>query len=116
SHLITSQAEHSSVHSAMAYLEKEGFQITKLPLNAQGVIDLHELAAAIRPDTVLVSLQYINQEIGTVQPIQKIGPLLKEKGILLHSDCVQAFGKIDLRPIMKWVDSFSVTSHKLFGP
>ncbi|KKB43421.1 IscS subfamily cysteine desulfurase [Bacillus thermotolerans] len=116
SHLITSQAEHSSVHSAMAYLEKEGFQITKLPLNAQGVIDLHELAATIRPDTVLVSLQYINQEIGTVQPIQKIGPLLKEKGILLHSDCVQAFGKIDLRPIMKWVDSFSVTSHKLFGP
>ncbi|MFL0364790.1 IscS subfamily cysteine desulfurase [Pseudobacillus sp. 179-B 2D1 NHS] len=115
-HVIASMAEHSSVHSALAFLEKEGFHITKLPLSSQGVIEPEELAAAIRPDTILVSLQYANQEIGTINPVDKIGRLLKEKGILFHSDCVQAFGKLDLRPLLPWIDSLSVSSHKIFGP
>ncbi|MFK2824512.1 IscS subfamily cysteine desulfurase [Bacillus sp. B190/17] len=115
-HIITSLAEHSSVHAAMAYLEKEGFYITKLPLNSQGTIEPETVAAAIRPDTVLVSLQYANQEIGAIHPIEDIGRLLKQKSILFHSDCVQAFGKLDLCPLLPWVDSLSLSSHKLFGP
>ncbi|KAB7708634.1 aminotransferase class V-fold PLP-dependent enzyme [Bacillus aerolatus] len=115
-HIITSMAEHTSVHSAMMYLEKEGFQITKLPLSSRGVVETETLAAAIRPDTVLVSLQYANQEIGAVNPLEEIGALLKKKGILFHSDCVQALGKLDIRPLLKWADSLSVSSHKIFGP
>lgn len=115
-HVITSMAEHSSVHSAMAYLEKEGFVITKLPLSSRGIVEPERLAAAIRPDTALVSLQYVNQEIGAINPVEEIGQLLKEKGILFHSDCIQAFGKLDLRPLLKWADSISLSSHKVSGP
>lgn len=115
-HIITSLAEHSSVHSAMAYLEKAGFAVTKLPLSSRGIVEPEKLAAAIRPDTILVSLQYINQEIGAINPIEEIGRLLAEKEILFHSDCVQAFGKLDICPLLKWVDSLSLSSHKVFGP
>lgn len=115
-HIITSMAEHSSVHSAMAYLEKAGFHITKLPLSSRGVIEPEELAAAIRPDTILVSLQYVNQEIGAINPMEEIGKVVKEKEILFHSDCVQAFGKLDIQPLLQWADSLSLSSHKIGGP
>ncbi|OCA92419.1 IscS subfamily cysteine desulfurase [Pseudobacillus wudalianchiensis] len=115
-HVITSMAEHSSVHSAMAYLEKEGFHITKLPLSSRGMVEPERVAAAIRPDTILVSLQYVNQEIGAINPVEKIGRLLKEKDILFHSDCVQAFSKLDLRPLLQWAHSISLSSHKVSGP
>ncbi|OZI10256.1 cysteine desulfurase [Bacillaceae bacterium SAS-127] len=115
-HVITTMAEHSSVHAAMSYLEKEGFQITRLPLNSQGLLDLSTLEAAIRPETILVCLQSINSEIGTIQPVIEAGKILKEKGILLHCDCVQAFGKIDLQPLLPYVTSLSIAAHKIYGP
>ncbi|MGM7636539.1 IscS subfamily cysteine desulfurase [Bacillus sp. Hm123] len=115
-HIITTMAEHSSVYAAMSYLEKEGFQITRLPLNSQGVLEIHTLKAAIRPETILVCLQSINSEIGTIQPILEVGKILKEKGVLLHCDCVQAFGKIDVQPFLPYVTSLSIASHKIYGP
>ncbi|MBM7648964.1 cysteine desulfurase [Bacillus ectoiniformans] len=115
-HIITSMAEHSSVHSAMAILEKEGFEITRIAFNQSGLIDLKQLKSSIREDTILVTIQYVNQEIGTIQPAAELGAFLKEKEILFHSDCVQAFGKLDLRPLVAVADSLSLSSHKVRGP
>ncbi|WP_203361617.1 IscS subfamily cysteine desulfurase [Bacillus sp. REN10] len=115
-HIITTMAEHSSVHAAMNYLEQEGFQITRLPFNSEGVLDIQTLEDAITEETVLVCLQYVNSEIGTIQPVIEAGMMLKEKGILLHCDCVQAFGKIDLQPLLPSITSLSISSHKIYGP
>ncbi|WP_338750394.1 IscS subfamily cysteine desulfurase [Bacillus sp. FJAT-52991] len=115
-HIITTMTEHSSVHTAMSYLEKEGFQITRLPLNSEGLLEISTLKAAIRQDTILVCLQYVNSEIGTIQPVIEAGMMLKQKGILLHCDCVQAFGKIDLHSLIPYVTSLSIASHKIYGP
>ncbi|MBM7554153.1 IscS subfamily cysteine desulfurase [Thalassobacillus pellis] len=115
-HIITSQAEHSSIHNILEKLSGEGFEITKLPLNKQGTVDIETLKAEIRPDTGLVSIQYINAEIGTIQPVEKIGALCEKSGIFFHSDCVQALGKSDLKQVSGFMDSFSVSSHKVYGP
>ncbi|AIE60885.1 IscS subfamily cysteine desulfurase [Bacillus methanolicus] len=115
-HIIAGQAEHSSIHSSLMRLEKDGYEISYLPFNKEGIIDLENLRAAIREDTVLITIHHANPEIGTVQPIEEIGLLCKQYEILFHTDCVQTFGKIKLDKINKWADSFSISSHKFYGP
>ena len=115
-HIITTLGEHPSVDSAFEYLKDDGFVISKIPFTADGLINLDLLEAAINSDTILVSIQHINPEIGTIQPIEEISALVKKHEILLHSDCVQSFGKVDLSPIAKVVDSLTISAHKVYGP
>ena len=115
-HIILSAAEHPSLHSAAAYLEQQGFHITMIPFTATGIIDMQALEEAITNDTTVVSVQHCNPEIGTIQPIREISELVKSKGIYLHSDCVQSFGKLSVTEISPYVDSLSVSSHKVYGP
>ncbi|WP_077706224.1 IscS subfamily cysteine desulfurase [Virgibacillus dokdonensis] len=114
-HIITSQAEHASVFSALAYLENKGFEITKIPYTKGGQVDVHQLEKAIRSDTIMVTISYVNAEIGAIQPLQKIQQLLPPN-IIFHTDAVQAFGKVDFSKLHQVVDSFSISSHKLYGP
>lgn len=115
-HIILSAAEHPSLHSAAAYLEGQGYQITMIPFTSKGIIDLQALEEAITEQTTVVSVQHCNPEIGTIQPIRFISELVKPKGVYLHSDCVQSFGKLSVRDISPYVDSLSISSHKVHGP
>ncbi|AXH98923.1 aminotransferase class V-fold PLP-dependent enzyme [Sporosarcina sp. PTS2304] len=115
-HIIITAAEHPSIHSAAAYLNERGFRITTVSFTPEGMIDLEELEAAITEDTIVVSVQHCNPEIGTIQPIRAVFDLVKQRDILVHSDCVQSFGKLHIRQITPYVDSLSVSSHKLYGP
>lgn len=115
-HMITAVAEHSSVRNTMEKLESAGYEVTSLPFNTSGYIDVEQFKQAIRPDTVLVSIQHGNPEIGTLQPIEEIGQICKENDILIHSDCVQSFGKVDLSEVAQSVDSLTISGHKFYGP
>ncbi|RDI44133.1 IscS subfamily cysteine desulfurase [Falsibacillus pallidus] len=115
-HIISTHGEHASVHSAMEYLKEHGFEVEYLSFTTEGTIDLQKLSLAIRDDTLLVSIQHVNSEIGSIQPIKEISELIKGKDILLHCDCVQSFGKVDLKSITPYMDSFTVSSHKIHGP
>lgn len=115
-HIITSMAEHTSVHAAMNTLEREGFEVTRLPLAENGVIDLNQLEAAIRPDTTLISIQHVNSEIGTIQPVLEIAKLAKSYGISYHVDCVQSFCRLDIAGFGKDVDAITISAHKIGGP
>ncbi|WP_066050075.1 IscS subfamily cysteine desulfurase [Robertmurraya korlensis] len=113
-HIITNISEHSSIHTSLQMLK--GYEITKLPLRKDGIIDVQHFRSALRDDTVLVCMQHVNSEIGTIQPLHEIGMLCREKGILLHSDCVQSFGKLDIKAISPFVDSLAISGHKIYGP
>lgn len=115
-HLITSTAEHASIHSAMHVLADKGYEITYLPLSKTGLIDTRLLEETIRPDTVLVSIQHVNSEIGAIQPIKEISTICKRYHILFHSDMVQSFGKIEVKEVTPYVDALSLSSHKFYGP
>ena len=117
-HVITSAIEHPSVSESFRRLEQEGFELTVLPVDKEGFIRPETLAEALRPDTVLVSLMAVNNEIGTVEPIEKLGAVIKEKNpkTLFHVDAVQAFGKIPLSPKSRGVDLLTGSSHKIHGP
>ncbi len=117
-HLITTRIEHASVYNPMFYLESLGFEVTWLPVDSCGQVDLDALAAAIRPDTILVSVMCVNNEIGTIEPLDKIGKIIKEKNAttLFHVDAIQGFGKIPLYPRRLGIDLLSVSGHKLHGP
>lgn len=116
-HIIMGMAEHSSIHIILEKLSLEkGYEITKVPFGIDGRIDQEKLKAAIRDDTVLITLQHGNPEIGTLQPILEISDICKSNGILLHSDCVHTFGKTDLKEIAVNVDSLSFSGHKFYGP
>ncbi|GGD00005.1 cysteine desulfurase [Thalassobacillus devorans] len=115
-HIISSQAEHSSVHHALEMLEKDGFEITKIPFTKEGFVDMYALEKAIRNDSVLVTIQMMNGEIGTFQPIEEISRICRKYGIYFHSDCVQALGKIDMKEYTPLLDGFSLSSHKIYGP
>ncbi len=115
-HLITMTTEHKAVLDTMRNLEREGFEVTYLEPEADGLLDLSKLSAAIRPDTILVSIMHVNNEIGVVQDIAAIGALCRSKGILFHVDAAQATGKvaIDLQTLP--VDLMSFSAHKTYGP
>ncbi|OES44651.1 cysteine desulfurase [Domibacillus iocasae] len=113
-HIITGMAEHTSVHSAMTILQSEGFNITKLPLNEYGVVTVESVKAAICSDTALISIQHINPEIGTIQPVEQIAVEAKKRGILFHTDCVQSFGKVPLHALH--ADAMTFSAHKIGGP
>ncbi|MEH6993639.1 IscS subfamily cysteine desulfurase [Neobacillus drentensis] len=113
-HIIAGLAEHSSIHGVLNRLE--GYSITFLPLNSSGLIDVEELERSITPETILVTVQHVNSEIGTIQPIEDIGRICLEQDIHFHSDFVQSFGKINLRNIPQLVSSFSFSGHKIYGP
>lgn len=115
-HLITSAIEHSAVLNTCRDLEAEGYELTVLGVQPNGLIDLEEFEAALRPDTILVSLMHANNEIGTIQPVEAVGARCRKQGVLFHTDAVQTAGKLPLS-FREWpVDLMSVASHKLYGP
>jgi len=114
-HLISTKTEHHAVLNAVEYLEKhEGFAVTWLDLSSEGLIDLDQLADSIRPETRLVTIMTANNETGVVQPIREISQICRARGVLLHSDMVQSFGKIDVNVAL--VDAASFAAHKFYGP
>lgn len=114
-HIITIETEHSAVLDPCAYLQSLGFDVTYLPVKADGLIDLQELEKAIRPDTILVSVMAANNEIGVLQPIAKIGQICRDHQVLFHSDAAQAIGKIPLDVNAMQIDLMSLTAHKIYG-
>ncbi len=115
-HIITQVTEHKAVLDTCKRLEKYGYEVTYLPVAKDGRIDLDDLRRAITPKTILISIMYANNEIGVIQPIQEIGKIAKEKGVLFHSDGVQAAGKIPVDVQKDNLDMLSLTAHKLYGP
>lgn len=117
-HIITSCVEHASVLNTMKYLEEQGFSVTYLPVDKYGKIRISQLLEAIREDTILVSVMYVNNEIGAVEPLEEISKAIKQKktNIILHTDAIQAFGKYKIYPKRIGVDAMSVSGHKLHAP
>ena len=115
-HLITVKTEHKAVLDTMRELERQGFEVTYLDVLPNGLVDMAALEAALRPDTILVSIMAVNNEIGVIQPIAEIGELLRSKGILFHVDAAQATGKIDIDLSKLKVDLMSFSAHKTYGP
>src|SRR5512133_249250 len=115
-HLITVKTEHKAVLDPMRELERQGFEVTYLDVKEDGLVDFEVLKAAIRPDTILVSVMFVNNEIGVIQDIPRIGALCREKGIILHVDAAQATGKVDIDVKKLPVDLMSLASHKTYGP
>ncbi|WP_206186213.1 MULTISPECIES: IscS subfamily cysteine desulfurase [Thauera] len=115
-HVITVKTEHKAVLDTVRELEREGFEATYLDVQENGLIDLEVLKAAIRPDTILVSVMFVNNEVGVVQPIAQIGELCREKGIVFHVDAAQATGKVDIDLDKLKVDLMSFSAHKTYGP
>ncbi|MFR8232897.1 MAG: cysteine desulfurase NifS [Clostridia bacterium] len=115
-HIITSKIEHPAVLETCKQLEKEGFEITYISVDENGIVDLEELKKSIRPTTILITIMFANNEIGTIQPIEEIGKIAKESNIYFHTDAVQAVGnaKIDVQKLN--IDSLSLSGHKIYGP
>ena len=115
-HLITSKIEHHAILHTCEYLEKKGCEVTYLDVDENGIVDLEQLKSAIREDTILISIMYANNEIGTIQPIREIGAIAHEHGILFHTDAVQAFGQVPINVDEDQIDMLSASGHKLNGP
>jgi cysteine desulfurase len=115
-HIITPATEHKAVLDTCKKLEKHGYRVTYLPLKQDGLVDLDQLRDAITDKTILVSVMYANNEIGVLQPVSEIGKICHERGVLFHSDAVQAFGKVPVNVIKDNIDLMSITGHKIYGP
>lgn len=115
-HIITTKIEHHAVLHTAEYLDKRGFEVTYVDVDEDGVVKLDELKAAIRPTTILISVMFANNEIGTIQPIKEIGEIAHERGILFHTDAVQAFGQVPIDVNEYHIDMLSASGHKLNGP
>ncbi len=115
-HIITTKIEHHAILHTGEYLEKNGFEVTYLDVDENGMVRLEDLKAAIRPTTILISVMFANNEIGTIEPIKEIGEIAKEHGILFHTDAVQAFGQVPINVDEYHIDMLSASGHKLNGP
>lgn len=115
-HIITTKIEHHAILHTCEYLEKRGFEVTYLNVDKDGLVDPEELKNAIRPDTILISVMFANNEIGTIEPIKEIGAIAKERGVLFHTDAVQAFGQVPINVDEMNIDMLSASGHKLNGP
>ncbi len=115
-HIITSKIEHHAVLHTCEYLEKKGFAVTYVDVDENGIVKMDALEAAIRPDTILISIMFANNEIGTLQPVREIGELAKKHGVLFHTDAVQAYGQLPIDVDACHIDMLSASGHKLNGP
>ncbi len=115
-HIITTKIEHHAVLHTCEYLEKKGYEVTYLDVDETGMIRLEQLERAIRPDTILISIMFANNEIGTIEPIREIGAIAKKHGVLFHTDAVQAFGHVPIRVDELNIDMLSASAHKFHGP
>lgn len=115
-HIITSSIEHSAILNTCKNLEKEGYEVTYLPVDKYGFVQINEIKKSIRPNTILMSIMFANNEIGTIQPIKDIGQLAKENNILFHTDAVQAYGQINIDVQEMNIDLLTLSSHKIYGP
>jgi len=115
-HIITSKIEHSTILNTFEQLEKEGYEVSYIGVNENGVVDIEELKRELREDTALVSIMFVNNENGVIQPIKEIGEILAEKKIFFHTDAVQAVGKFEIFPKDLKIDALTVTAHKFYGP
>jgi cysteine desulfurase len=115
-HIVTLMTEHKCVLDSCRHLETEGFEVTYLPVQSDGLVDLNLLQASLRDDTLVVSVMAVHNEIGVIQPLKEIGAMCRARGIFFHTDAAQAFGKIPLDVDAMQIDLMSVTSHKIYGP
>ena len=115
-HIITTKIEHHAILHSCEYLEKKGIEVTYVGVDENGVVDLEELKAAIRPTTILISVMFANNEIGTIQPIEEIGAIAKEHGVLFHTDAVQAYCQVPIDVDKMHIDMLSISGHKINGP
>ena len=117
-HIITTAVEHASVHATVEYLKEQGFDITYLPVDEWGRVKPEDLEAGLREDTILVSIMYVNNEVGALMPIAELGRIIKEKNkdIVFHVDAIQAYGKYEIYPKRMNIDLLSVSGHKIHGP
>lgn len=117
-HIISTRIEHASVYNPLAFLEQQGFEVTYLPVDGEGHISLEELKKSLRPDTILVSVMYVNNEMGAIEPVEEIGALIHQENpkTLFHVDAIQAYGKLVIRPKKQGIDLLSVSAHKIHGP
>ena len=117
-HIISCGIEHAAVYKPLEFLEKEGFEVTFLPVDEKGHVSTEQLAAAVRSDTILVSIMYVNNEIGAIEPVSEIGRIVKEKNpsCYFHTDAIQAYGKLTIRPKQEHIDLLSVSGHKIHAP
>jgi cysteine desulfurase len=115
-HIVTQKTEHKAVLDTVRELERQGFEATYLDVEANGIVSLEKLKAAIRPDTILVSIMMVNNEIGVIQPVWEIGELCREKGIVFHVDAVQGAGRVEIDMAKLKADLLTITAHKIYGP
>ena len=117
-HIISCNVEHAAIYKTLEYLESQGFEISIVPVDSKGHVDIEKLKAEIRQDTILVSMMYVNNEMGAIEPIEEIGRLIKEvnPNCYFHTDAIQAYGKLTIRPIKEHIDILSMSSHKIHGP